>query len=949
MRINKILLTNFKSFKDTTEIILHRNCNVIVGKNGSGKSNLMSAIQLIVCCPRLDISERQNVVHEGSETTSIVEIEFDNSSRRFHGPRLFRIKREISMSKDEFYVDDNKTSREEIKGMFENAGVPVSSPYFMVLQGKINSLAVMTDEQRFNLIKNVAGVSKYEEDRGKSLEMLEETKHTQDKVEGILERIEDKLEGLEKDKILLEECEALENEKRRCEIAYSQLEILELNKAIKEVEAEEIEETEREDSEEAEDLEFQLREVRKEIENALNEKTKIQVDFIDKEKLKSIESKLAEISKQIQSHTERKKKVEEAFEDSLVEFKALKMLKDGKKENNLEIENLGIEGVEENKKGNEFVYDVNALKMLVEKRNEMWREERILKGTLKSIEENLQATGNKMVLSGQNDLSNIKTQEGVLGTVVDLFEVPDELMVAYEAVAGGFLFNVVVKDETVAARLSKDFSNVTFIPLNRMFYKEPIKVEGDNLFLMASEIKASEDTASLLRYITKNAYVCSDVKSSNIYSQKFNINVVTLEGDVFNKSGVIVGGYEKKKNILIDYKKQTKEKRKAEGDLRYLLERIKKVSQEISMFENCKNENINSSNLRNRILLRYSKEKENFTSLKRVERRIEDLNLKIPTMEIEVEEIKGTLSGLLEKLQKYNKVYMELNVDTSQDLKIIQERIHRLQAKEKSLVESLRKKEVVKVDLSEDLEKEKRRAKRHVLYSKRLALMNKIGVDDYKGLKMDTTKEDLLKKLREIQTSLKKYVMINRRAITQWKTHLDQKDALKTRLEDLKGNLENIKKFIQDLDGKKEQFLDFTLELFKTHFANFSKTLCGNALDLVREGDGLCIFHQGDPVDLNILSGGQKTMIALCLIFSIQKIDPSPFYIFDEADANLDKQSREKITNLFKETEEAQIIISTFKEELVECGNKFIGISFSDKKSYAGEVTKEIVCEFLNE
>jgi hypothetical protein len=118
------------------------------------------------------------------------------------------------------------------------------------------------------------------------------------------------------------------------------------------------------------------------------------------------------------------------------------------------------------------------------------------------------------------------------------------------------------------------------------------------------------------------------------------------------------------------------------------------------------------------------------------------------------------------------------------------------------------------------------------------------------------------------------------------------------------------------------------------------------------QSSSLIITHNNLPLDLNLLSGGQKTMIALCLIFSIQKIDPSPFYIFDEADANLDKQSREKITDLFKEIiqeEDVQLIITTFKEELVECGNKFIGVSFKEKKSYLGEVSKEIVNEFMRE
>lgn len=49
-------------------------------------------------------------------------------------------------------------------------------------------------------------------------------------------------------------------------------------------------------------------------------------------------------------------------------------------------------------------------------------------------------------------------------------------------------------------------------------------------------------------------------------------------------------------------------------------------------------------------------------------------------------------------------------------------------------------------------------------------------------------------------------------------------------------------------------------------------------------------FGLGDILSLNKLSGGQKTVVALALIFAIQRCDPAPFYIFDEIDAALDPQ-----------------------------------------------------------
>lgn len=71
------------------------------------------------------------------------------------------------------------------------------------------------------------------------------------------------------------------------------------------------------------------------------------------------------------------------------------------------------------------------------------------------------------------------------------------------------------------------------------------------------------------------------------------------------------------------------------------------------------------------------------------------------------------------------------------------------------------------------------------------------------------------------------------------------------------------------------------------------------------------------------LSGGQKAMVALALIFAIQKCDPAPFYLFDEVDSNLDAAHRTAVAQLIKEIADGdeqapQFITTTFRPELVQ-------------------------------
>merc|ERR1711988_1117799 len=72
------------------------------------------------------------------------------------------------------------------------------------------------------------------------------------------------------------------------------------------------------------------------------------------------------------------------------------------------------------------------------------------------------------------------------------------------------------------------------------------------------------------------------------------------------------------------------------------------------------------------------------------------------------------------------------------------------------------------------------------------------------------------------------------------------------------------------------------------------------------------------------LSGGQKTVVALALIFAIQRLEPAPFYLFDEIDAALDTQYRTAVARLIqRDAAHAQMICTTFRPEIIETADRF--------------------------
>ncbi len=121
---------------------------------------------------------------------------------------------------------------------------------------------------------------------------------------------------------------------------------------------------------------------------------------------------------------------------------------------------------------------------------------------------------------------------------------------------------------------------------------------------------------------------------------------------------------------------------------------------------------------------------------------------------------------------------------------------------------------------------------------------------------------------------------------------------------------------INSLDQKKDEAIERTFKGVAYHFsAIFSDLVPGGAGSLimqkkVEEGraqfTGVSIrvkFSEADePRLMNALSGGQKSLVALALIFAIQRCDPAPFYLFDEIDSALDATYRVRVARIYSNT-----------------------------------------------
>ena len=213
-----------------------------VGENGSGKSNFFFAIEFVLSDEYKSLSQEQRValLHEGSGLavmSAFVELTFDNSDERFPVDRdEVVIRRTIGQKKDEYFVDKKNTSRAEINSMLESAGFSRSNPYYIVRQGRIAALSMMRDEARLELLKEVAGTRVYDESRGRSIEIMEDTDERRTKIGEVLEYIEERLGELESEKKELAEYQALDKDRRCLEYAIYNADLVGAQAALEELE-----------------------------------------------------------------------------------------------------------------------------------------------------------------------------------------------------------------------------------------------------------------------------------------------------------------------------------------------------------------------------------------------------------------------------------------------------------------------------------------------------------------------------------------------------------------------------------------------------------------------------------------------------------------------------------------------------------------------------------------
>ena len=198
----------------------------------------------------------------------------------------------------------------------------------------------------------------------------------------------------------------------------------------------------------------------------------------------------------------------------------------------------------------------------------------------------------------------------------------------------------------------------------------------------------------------------------------------------------------------------------------------------------------------------------------------------------------------------------------------------------------------------------------------------------------------LERRILETMRRINEMGLINMKALEEYEQQKAIYDQLKQRVDKLTEERNKILEIIAEIEGRRVETFNKTLERLREEFKIVFKDLMGGPADLRLIGgldSGLLIEGSAKGkklMNIDLMSGGEKTLTALAFLFAIQRFKPAPFYVLDEIDAALDKPNAKKTVDLInKYSDHSQFIVISHNEATIQAAGCVYGISMEEGES----------------
>ena len=965
MYLKEIVTSGFKSFADKINIKLEKDITCIVGPNGSGKSNVVDAVRWVLGEQSVKSlrgsSSMQDVIFSGSKSrnplnVAYVELIFDNSDNYLKIPYSeISIKRRIYRSgENEYFLNNEKVRLKDISNLFIDSGMGKES-FNIISQGEVEKIVSSSSQDRRVVIEEAAGVLKYKKRKEEALRKLDKTHQNIERINDIINELENRIEPLKKQS---EEAKAYLEYKdnfEKYEVALMVYDIdniknlLELsNKKKNKLDSELIDLNSNNNT-----LEVELLSDNKkldELENKLSEYNSKILDLTKETEKLNGEINLLKEQTNNSNKDENKIKILESHNKLSSLKKDLNILKDTIKntdsklkelDNNKDKQLLSIDKLKKEKENLQIDYSNHSKKIIEIKNKETYLEQEITNGgmipfSVKKVLEEPSLTGIDKTISNV-----VSTEEKYLNAL-------------NIAMASNQHF-IITKDESSAANAIKylkdnHLGRATFFPLSVIKeryisdnYLNIIKENPNFIGVLSSLLTYNKKYDSIIKNQFGHIIVSNDLDGakelSKLVDRKYR--VITLDGDIINVGGSLTGGSLKQNKTIISLKQ----------DLIILNREEEVLNQE----------------------------------LHEIEKSIETVNKNIKSKENKLLDIYKDRVSIEEELNIKNKSYLELEKTYEEEKKIYDnlESINKGKEakKEKELItnynKSLAEKEKVELkieSLSEEISKlkdviEKKSSNSKLTNSKIKELeKNKSNIEldnnkmeiklenlleaisnDYEmtyerakvNYKLDIEPNEARKKINKIKSKIKEIGMVNIGAIAEYEEVSTRYNHLTTQKDDLYKAEDTLLNIMRELDEVMKTEFKKAFDSINKEFSKVFTDLFGGgkaSLELTDEsnlletGVNIVASPPGKKLTtIHLLSGGEKTLTAISLLFAILNVKEVPFCIFDEVEAALDEANVEQFGNYLNNYNgKTEFLIITHKKKTMEYAKTLYGITMQE-------------------
>lgn len=964
MYIKEIKINGFKSFADKVNIELNKYFTGIVGPNGSGKSNIVDALKWVMGEQSVKTLRGDqgmtDVIFNGSASrekarSASVSLVLDNTDKTLPMDYTeIEIKRVCyKTGENEYFINKEKVRLKDITDLFIDSFSSKES-LSIIPQGKISEILSGRPEDRRIILEEAAEVLKYKKRKEEALRRLAKTNENVERVDMIIRELETQITPLKEQASKAITYKEKKEKLKNVEIGLLAKDIKDLNDEynLSKKEKEELESryvsdstTDTKEKTELENLKLERTALDIEITNTqrdLMSHTEELNNLNTKKELLKERSKYDKNSDEIKNHINTLKEEEMSLNSK---YKTLEVEYNDSKETMEELsKKLESSSAQLNAINNKITTLTTHINENNKKKYELTNKKEIIEYNIENM--------SKVPYSVKSVLNN-PSLNGVINRIGALINVNDEYSLAIETALAGSINYVVTKTDNDAKEAinylkRNNKGRVTFFPLNLIKPKNIDEYTLNNIKTMRGYINIASDLVTydnnfknIILNQLGNIIVADNIDNALLISKKINskYRIVTLDGEIIHVGGSLTGGSSKSTNNL----NEKTELDKITNTLSLILKEIELDETELEelklKFENVKNDNykinveyLKAQEITNQASINLTKIKNNIDNISNEIRGITTTNetcdseLDLILKEYyKIEEAKNTEESTIASLEKRRK---EL-VETIEEKEIT---LRKYEAKTKNSLERINALEVKIAKLSVSIDNLLNRLNEEYNMTFERARNNyelEMDIDSAREFINNLKRE--IKQLGEVNlASIEEYDRINKRFT-----------FLNSQKEDLHVSEQNLLEIIRNMDDVMIDKFASTFKKVNTEFGRVFKELFGGGEAHLELTDPSNILETGieiianpagkRPGSINLLSGGEKTLTAISLLFAIMNLKNVPFVILDEVESALDEENVEKFGKYISAYKgKTQLLIITHKKKTMEFVDLLYGITMQE-------------------